>query len=174
MADVQKTAVQQAAEDMDTGGILVRRWLGCWIDLLALVALFFVPALAIGLIPNGSELPANTILIPALALSVLYFPVTEGFRGRSLGKLITGLKVVDKDGRTPGIGRAFVRTLTRLVEVNPVLAGGVPAGIVVLCTKRKQRLGDLLAGTYVMSADSLKQMADVDATLAAMRSARAQ
>jgi uncharacterized RDD family membrane protein YckC len=43
-----------------------------------------------------------------------------------------------------------VRTLFRLIEVNPILAGGLPAGIAVIATRGKQRLGDMAAGTYVL------------------------
>lgn len=45
-----------------------------------------------------------------------------------------------------------MRTLLRLVEVSPFLAGGVPAGIVAAATKTHQRLGDLAAGTFVIRA----------------------
>jgi uncharacterized RDD family membrane protein YckC len=45
----------------------------------------------------------------------------------------------------------------RLIEVNPFLVGGLPAGLVLLLTRRRQRLGDLLAGTYVVRLRDLKQ-----------------
>jgi uncharacterized RDD family membrane protein YckC len=47
----------------------------------------------------------------------------------------------------------------RIIEVNPLLLGGIPAGIVVISTSRKQRIGDLLAGTIVVS-DKLKWAGD--------------
>jgi uncharacterized RDD family membrane protein YckC len=37
-----------------------------------------------------------------------------------------------------------------ILEVNPLLLGGLPAGLVIISTKRKQRIGDLLAGTLVV------------------------
>lgn len=46
---------------------------------------------------------------------------------------------------------ALVRTLLRVVEANPLLFGGVPAGVCILASKRNQRLGDLAAGTLVVS-----------------------
>jgi uncharacterized RDD family membrane protein YckC len=39
-----------------------------------------------------------------------------------------------------------------LVEANPLLLGGLPAGIAILASERNQRLGDLAAGTLVVSA----------------------
>jgi uncharacterized RDD family membrane protein YckC len=74
----------------------------------------------------------------------------EGRWGATLGKFGTKIRVVDRLGRVPGYGRAVVRTLLRLVEVNPLLLGGIPAGIIALSSKSKQRLGDMLAGTYVL------------------------
>ncbi|MET0182378.1 MAG: RDD family protein [Caulobacterales bacterium] len=157
------TSIQNAAEETGLVGALVRRWAGAWIDFIFLVIVVAGPALVL-----GEELFASTMFGWA-ALGLLYFPVLEGFWGRSLGKLVTGLRVVDKNGRPPGVGRALIRTVTRLVEVNPILAGGVPAGLFVFFTKRKQRLGDLIAGTYVLSADKIKVLTDVDETLAELR-----
>ena len=48
-----------------------------------------------------------------------------------------------------------MRTLLRLFEVNPLLLGGIPAAIAVLCSKNRQRLGDMLAGTYVIRTKDL-------------------
>ena len=167
----ERTAVQEIAEEMSLGGALLRRWLGCWIDLLALVGLVFGLAAGLVTIPQFAEME-GAYAVALLAIVVLsYFVLTEGLWGRTLGKLLTGLKIVDKNGRMPGIGRAMLRTLLRLFEVNPLLLGGVPAGIAVMCTKRKQRLGDLVADTYVIDVTSLREKLDVDATLAAMRSA---
>ena len=163
------TAIQGAAEEAGVGGLLVGRWLGAWIDLLVLTALFFVPTLAARSLGVFDQQATNYLIIGSLFICALYFPLLEGLWGRSIGKFVSGLRVVDKNGRAPGLGRALVRTVFRLIEVNPLLAGGVPAGLVVLFTKRKQRIGDLIAGTYVLRASSLRQMRDVDATLAARR-----
>jgi uncharacterized RDD family membrane protein YckC len=54
----------------------------------------------------------------------------------------------------------MVRTLFRLIEVNPILVGGIPAGIAVLMSAHKQRLGDMVASTYVLrdrDADQLSR-----------------
>ncbi len=46
---------------------------------------------------------------------------------------------------------AAIRSVLRVIEVNPLLLGGLPAGLVVISTARKQRLGDILGGTVVVS-----------------------
>jgi uncharacterized RDD family membrane protein YckC len=43
----------------------------------------------------------------------------------------------------------------RVIEVNPVLLGALPAGIAIISSDLKQRMGDSLAGTLVVS-DKLK------------------
>lgn len=172
MADA--TSVQQAAENESVSSLLVRRWFGAWLDILALVVLVFVPGIALLVLRRGEPMPEMSapLVLAGVGLALLYFPVLEGVWGRSLGKFAAGLCVVDRQGRPPGIGRAIVRTLTRLIEVNPVLLGGIPAGIVVLSTKRRQRIGDLIADTYVLPASSIAQMRMVDRTLAEMRAAK--
>src|ERR1051325_2111811 len=124
--------------------LLFRRWLGCWIDFVVVASFLLIPDYFL-----GNELYQKTIAI-WLLLVVLYFPLFEGLTGRTVGKAIVGTRVVDASGRPPGIWRACVRTLTRILEVNPLIAGGIPAGLFVAFSKTKQRLGDAMAGTYVV------------------------
>jgi uncharacterized RDD family membrane protein YckC len=132
-----------------SNSIIVRRWLGAWVDFLALAGILFA---ADGLL--GNDLYRKTVFI-WLGLIVAYFPLTEGLTGRTLGKLVSGTKVVDSQGNVPGIGKAIIRTLTRVVEVNPFLAGGIPAGLIVALTKTHQRLGDMASGTFVLKTSDL-------------------
>ena len=95
-----------------------------------------------------------------LGVAILaYYVVMEGKWGATLGKLATKLRVVNAHGQAPGFGRAVVRTILRLVEVNPIVAGGVPAGVAALLSPTKQRLGDMLAGTYVLYATDAARLA---------------
>jgi uncharacterized RDD family membrane protein YckC len=59
---------------------------------------------------------------------------------------------VDAGAGPCGWRAALVRTLLRVVEANPLLSGGLPAGLAILASKRNQRLNDLAAGTLVISA----------------------
>lgn len=128
--------------------IIVRRWVGCWVDFIALFALFLVPDAI------SKQFYQNTMGV-WIGLAVAYFPLTETLWGQSLGKLLTGTVVVDEDGGKPGFIKSLIRTLLRLVEVNPFVAGGVPAGLVASISKTKQRLGDMAAGTYVIRREHL-------------------
>lgn len=144
---------RRVALRMDASSIIFRRWAGCWIDFLAL------PLVAFSFILLGAAFApgpvASSLAVLGLVAGVAYFPVTEGLWGRSLGKQLTGTIVVNQNGDPPGVPRAIVRTLFRLVEVNPFLLGGLPAGVFVFNTKHCQRLGDMVAGTYVVRRDDL-------------------
>lgn len=87
--------------------------------------------------------------VAAVSVFVLYFLLSEGLFASTLGKVMFGLRVVDLRGRPCGFSRAFVRTLARFVEANPILLGGLPAAAMIVLTRRHQRLGDLVAGTVV-------------------------
>ena len=85
------------------------------------------------------------------AVYLAYYAIFEGALSRTPGKFFQGLVVRKIDGSPCGWTAALIRTLTRVVEVNPILLGGLPAGIAIISSQRKQRIGDLLAGTVVVS-----------------------
>ncbi|MCL2787261.1 MAG: RDD family protein [Micrococcales bacterium] len=81
-----------------------------------------------------------TILIPAVVETLT--------RGRSLGKVILGYRIVRDDGGPSGGREAFVRALVGLFEL-----WGTLGGLALLSTffsQRGKRLGDLLSGTYAV------------------------
>ena len=80
-----------------------------------------------------------------------YFFLMEALWSRTLGKLFQGLVVRKLDGNRCDWKAALIRSALRIVEVNPLLLGGIPAGLVIIASERKQRIGDLLAGTVVVS-----------------------
>jgi uncharacterized RDD family membrane protein YckC len=85
----------------------------------------------------------------AVLLYFAYFLVLEGAWSRTLGKLACGLVVQRLDGKASGWREASIRTALRIFEVNPVLLGALPAGLAVMWSRRRQRLGDMLAKTIV-------------------------
>ncbi|GGK58409.1 hypothetical protein Ppa06_16950 [Planomonospora parontospora subsp. parontospora] len=70
-------------------------------------------------------------------------------RGRSLGKLALGLRVVGDDGGPELFRQALFRALAGFVELY-LLTGG-PAVICSLLSPKGKRLGDVFAGTMVIS-----------------------
>jgi uncharacterized RDD family membrane protein YckC len=102
---------------------------------------------------------SRNIAVPGIAAVLvfwLYFLVSEGLLSATPGKMIWGLRVVTDRGQRCGIARATVRTLTRLLKVNPMLLGGIPAAILITFTRRRKRLGDFLAATVVVHVSTLQ------------------
>nr|WP_296076486.1 RDD family protein [uncultured Actinoplanes sp.] len=78
-----------------------------------------------------------------------YYIVLEGSTGRTLGKMATGIKVVNEAGNLPGYGAATIRTLLRIIDG---LIGYLVGFIIVLSSDRRRRLGDMAAKTQVVRA----------------------
>jgi uncharacterized RDD family membrane protein YckC len=70
------------------------------------------------------------------------------WRGRTVGKVALGLRVVTKEGGQIGFRHAAIRAALGLVDF--LFSSGAVAVICVLATADNQRLGDLVAGTVVL------------------------
>jgi uncharacterized RDD family membrane protein YckC len=114
-------------------------------NLLATVAAFLAVA---ALKSDSPYLAGGTLCLTYFG----YFFISEALWSRTPGKYFQRLVVVDPSGGRCGWRRALVRTLLRVVEANPLLLGGLPAGVAILASERNQRIGDLVAGTLVVSA----------------------
>lgn len=114
-------------------------------NLLATVAAFLAVA---ALKSDSPYLAGGTLCLTYLG----YFFLSEALWSRTPGKYLQGLVVVGADGRPCGWRAALIRTLLRVVEANPLLFGGIPAGVAIVASERNQRLGDIAAGTLVVSA----------------------
>lgn len=117
--------------------------------------ILFVYAFGMGLLIYNTE-ALNYKLQLYLAffvfMSVLFYPFyMELFNhGQSLGKMIMRIRVVKKDGTTPGIGDFFMRWLLQFIDIGFSFLGVA----VILLTKNSQRLGDLAAHTMVIKINN--------------------
>jgi uncharacterized RDD family membrane protein YckC len=103
-----------------------------------------------------SLLPETLPVVKGICVFVVYlcyFIVLEAIWSRTLGKFFEGLVVRKLDGSRIDLKTAIIRNATRLLEVNPILLGALPAGIAILSSERNQRIGDMLAGTLVVSSN---------------------
>lgn len=81
---------------------------------------------------------------------LLYSPVIEYLtNGRSLGKLIMGIRVVKSNGETAGLREYFTRWIFRIVDIW-VGGFGFLALLVSGTTEKRQRIGDVMADTVVI------------------------
>ncbi|MGP3955447.1 RDD family protein [Nonomuraea sp. 3N208] len=104
---------------------------------------------AFAVISDSAMLTA--VMITLMVLVMVGYPVLfESLsRGRSLGKLALGLRVVSDDGSPERFRQALFRGLAGVVEFW--LLYGAPALISSLVSQRGKRLGDIFAGTIVIS-----------------------
>jgi uncharacterized RDD family membrane protein YckC len=91
------------------------------------------------------------ILIIFTVLTFVGYPLVfeTATRGRSVGKIVMGLRVVSDDGSPERFRQALFRALASLVEIWMLL--GSPAVICSLISAKAKRLGDVFAGTVVIS-----------------------
>lgn len=94
-----------------------------------------------------STTPAAIWFRPILgAVFGLYGAVLEGLFGATLGKRINGLSVVDHRGKRPRFAAILIRNAARILEFNYP-----PLCLLVVMTPARQRVGDILAQTVVLS-----------------------
>lgn len=125
------------------------RLLAALVDLAALLVGAFVVSYVLGRVEIPVDEHTGRILsVVSLVTVVLVLPTTVETlsRGRSLGKLVAGLRVVRDDGGPTTFRHAFVRALTGVVELWATL--GSVALLCALVHPRGKRVGDVLAGTY--------------------------
>lgn len=109
----------------------------------------YVALQAFFLVTDSALFAAVSIVL--LVLVIVGYPVIfeTASRGRSLGKLALGLRVVSDDGSPERFRQALFRGLAGLVEFW--MLSGAPALISSLVSQRGKRLGDIFAGTIVIS-----------------------
>ncbi|MDP2340231.1 MAG: stage II sporulation protein M [Deltaproteobacteria bacterium] len=70
------------------------------------------------------------------------------FAGRTPGKRAARVRVVDRSGQSPPLLTSLLRNMLRLVDMLPI---GYGVGAVVMFFTGTRRIGDLVAGTLVIS-----------------------
>jgi uncharacterized RDD family membrane protein YckC len=86
-------------------------------------------------------------LVIALA-SIGFLVVMQGLTGRTPGKAIVGIRVIKGDGQAPGILRVIARELLWIIDGLP--GANLVGFITAMVSKNNQRVGDMVAGTYVV------------------------
>ena len=109
-------------------------------------------------IPDGTDSIFWWVLVaPALAIYLLYQAGYEILTGSSPGKRLAGVRIVDRNGRAPGIGALVVRNMLRPIDSLVFYAVGLAS---VLLTRQAVRIGDLAAGTLLIYANTSEAKRD--------------
>jgi hypothetical protein len=90
------------------------------------------------------------LLLLLFALPVVFYDlVCEVFmNGQSVGKRIMNIKVISLDGAQPTLGQYIIRWLFRMIDFS--LTSSLCALIAVAVSEKKQRVGDMVAGTTLI------------------------
>lgn len=130
---------------------LPSRAVAVFIDLFVTWVVFLVLAVVLAMSTSSLDGAAQAALAVALVVLVLIggpIAVETLSRGRSLGKLVFGLRVVRDDGGPIRFRHALVRGAVGVIEITGT--SGLIAFVASLVSERGRRVGDVLAGTLVV------------------------
>lgn len=132
---------------------LPSRALARLLDLLVQAGLLGVLAAVLGIVAAAGTVDdavmAGLMIVMTVAVVVGYTALMETVsRGRTLGKMALGLRVVRTDGGPVRFRHALVRALTGIFDLY--ITVGVLAVVTSFCSKQGRRTGDWLAGTVVV------------------------
>ncbi|MGN6443450.1 MAG: RDD family protein [Arthrobacter sp.] len=134
------------------------RALGLILDVLAHVVLLVLLIILVASAARDlDEAAMRATVLSCVVFCFVIVPVTVETltRGRSLGKLAAGLRIVRDDGGSIRFRHALIRGLLGFLEIYMTF-GGLAIGVALFSEKSK-RLGDIVAGTY-----SLRQRVPVE------------
>jgi uncharacterized RDD family membrane protein YckC len=134
------------------------------------VVQYLIDAFLVGLIPGLVSIPfdrSNSTFIHILGgivafavfvlIGLLYWVVfTHRQHGQTLGMKLLGLRVISKGGGPANMAQLTIRWICLIVDAIPYTwpFTGLVGFIVILCSRDRQRIGDHLARTLVVRADS--------------------
>ncbi|NUR62046.1 MAG: RDD family protein [Catenulispora sp.] len=121
------------------------------LDVLVQVGLLGVLAMVFGLVALmvDEAVAAGLGIVMSVGVLVGYPALMETVtRGRTLGKMALGLRVVRQDGGPVKFRHALVRALSGVFDIY--LTFGVLAVLTSFCSRQGRRTGDWLAGTVVV------------------------
>lgn len=133
--------------EMDYQGVWTR-FIAISIDSIILYIILFIILFAMPFI--GLYLDRDWIWPFFLVSWLGYFVLLEGFKGQTIGKMITKIKVVKDDGTPCDLQAAFMRNAIRFIDMLPFMY--IIGAVSMIYSKKEQRLGDRAAKTVVIKA----------------------
>ncbi|ALM48284.1 transporter [Flavobacterium psychrophilum] len=156
MSELSITTTQNVNINFNTASV-GERVLAYLLDALIIIAYYIViyylllGLLHMGDLVYGLDMWSQNAIHGIISLPVLFYALWQEalMEGQSVGKRIMKIKVIKIDGYQAGFGDYLVRWILRIVEVTPPLSF---IGLISMMINGKtQRLGDMAAGTAVIS-----------------------
>lgn len=139
---------------------IMQRFFAQLVDALVAFGVFYFVGMQVarrygGLTSSGFNLtggPAALAIGITATVLLAYYIFAEALAGATLGKVAVGIRVVNAQGAGRlSFRQALVRNLLRFVDAQ---VGYLVGAIVIMVTARRQRLGDLAAGSIVTTRES--------------------
>lgn len=155
VAPAQIIKTEKVVVDFDADRLKAPFLLRCGALLIDYILLISIPVISILLARFAGEAGAkllnheinNTGWLITILLGLTNFVIFPMFTGQSIGKMLTGLRVVKRDGTNPTFGVLFLRHIVGYFLT--ILTGGI--GFLIAAFNQKGRsLHDLIAGTVVV------------------------
>jgi uncharacterized RDD family membrane protein YckC len=121
-----------------------RRFVAHIVDGILYTVLFFLLILVAG--ATNDVILVSAFVLGLTVLHVAYFVLLQRRNGRTPGKALVGIRVVDATGQVPTTGALIKRTVPLLIEYFYVIAL-----IGMLTSEYRQRFGDRWGKTYVVA-----------------------
>ena len=139
-----------------TAASIGHRLLAFGVDLLIIIAylisiytlLYYtgISAIVEGLDSWSQVAVQSLIFLPVMFYSLIF---ETFFEGQSMGKRLVRIKVVKIEGYQASFGDYLIRWLFRMIDI--VISSGVIGFVAIVMNKKAQRLGDMAAGTSVIT-----------------------
>jgi uncharacterized RDD family membrane protein YckC len=130
------------------------RFVSATVDILIQFALLVCVAIVLGVtgaagLGVGSGVAVLLWAVISFAVITFYDVFFEVFRsGRTPGKRLNGLRVVRVEGHPVNFLTSVIRNIIRPIDFLPSLY--LLGAVVILATRKNQRIGDVVAGTLVV------------------------
>jgi uncharacterized RDD family membrane protein YckC len=127
------------------------------IDLAAQLALLIALQIIDALFATGDDAITAALILVELVFVLAGYPIVFEWltRGKTLGKMAMGLRVVRDDGGPIGFRQALVRGLSGFLLEKPGIAFPPVCTAVAMITlassSEHKRIGDMMAGTFVVN-----------------------
>ena len=158
MAQTNITTGQYVRLSMPAASVLSR--ITAWLIDLMIMGFFFAMMSAVGamMMYRASRTVGIIFYVFFVFLPMVLYPLIceKYWKGKTIGKHLLNIHVVNLDGSRPSTGQLLIRWLLMLVD--GVLIGPCIGLLSIIFTRNSQRLGDLAAGTVVVRMKDYSKM----------------